>query len=407
MRAWEQFLSTLEEELGKGPVQEWLRPLKLVRFDAANIYLGPADSFQTSWFEEHVRPKLKDRLCNNNGRTIEVHLLTTDAVKDKGRLEAPPRLSLIPDALDPHLTFENFLAHTENLIAQKLLSETSCSFNPIFLYGPKGSGKTHLLTAAAHAWKANGKRVFFAKAEKFTEHVVQAIRLNLMQEFRRAYREIDVLIIDDIHIFSKKTATQEEFFHTFNTLHTAGLQIVLSANAAPSHLSEIEPRLISRFEWGIPIALSKPPIDQVLAKKAALWNMDLPPSLSSFLLESFSDPLVALQALALRAKQTPTLDGAKKLLIDLLEKEKQVLITPETLLKEIAGRYGVKTEDLLGKSQTREHVLPRQIAMFLCRNQLKMAYQKIGELFGRDHSTVMSSVKLVQKGIDEKKILIS
>ncbi len=410
MEAWARFLSEIEQELGPAIVSQWLRPIKVARFDAGNLYLEAADSFQADWFEEHIRPRMKEKLFNNNQRPIKVHLSVISSKKPSNKEgEAPPRFRIYPDSIDPELSLENYLPSPQNLMAFKLISESvqNTSFNPIYLYGPKGAGKTHLLCGAATAMEKQGKRVFYVKAESFTEHVVQAIRLGFMQEFRRVYRDIDVLIIDDIHIFSRKNATQEEFFHTFNTLHTLGYPILLSANVPPSQLSEIEPRLISRFEWGITLSLEKSDPKPILQKKAALWKLSISPELEQFLLEKFPlDPILALQALAFRSqgKGLITCDLAQRLLGDLLQQEEKNALTPEKIIKAIAAHYGIRSEDLLGKSQMRECALPRQIAMYLCRERLKMPFQKIGELFSRDHSTVMTSVKQVQKGIEEKKI---
>jgi len=401
VKEWQQFLSRLEQELGSDVVQKWMPTV--IRFDAANLYLKARDSFQVNWFEEHVRPKIKG-LLNNNDRPIKIHLETEKTPSPEK--EGPKGgLSFSQTPLDPEMTLENFLAAGKNIVPHKLLTEDS-PFNPIYLYGVEGSGKTHLLMGAAHELKKQGKKVLFVKAETFTEHVVQAIRLGQMIEFRKIYRDIDVLIIDDIHIFSRKTATQEEFFHTFNTLHTTGRLIILSANVPPMRLSEIEPRLISRFEWGISLGLEKGDVESIIIKKAELWKIPLSEELKEYLLKNFpKNPIMALQALALRAKGAEvSCVAAEAILKDLLAKEKEKAITSEHIVKAVANHYGITSVDLLGKSQMREYALPRQVAMYFCREQLKWPFQKIGELFGRDHSTVMSSVKQIQKAIDEKKI---
>jgi len=408
MEAWHQFLREVEKELGTDAVERWLMDLKISRFDAGNLYLEARDSFQVGWFEEHVRPLLKRGLLNNNQRPIRIHIAGPPSKKEAVKKnESSPRLIINPDPIDSSLSLDHFVPSGQNLMAYKLILELSASApcNPIYLYGPQGSGKTHLLMGAAQVLQRGGKRVFYVLAEKFTEHVVQAIRLGLMQEFRKVYRDIDVLIVDGIHIFSRKNATQEEFFHTFNTLHTLGKLILLSANVPPSSLIEIEPRLISRFEWGISIGLEKPDLRPILEKKASLWNISLSSDLINFLLDQFSrNPIQALQALSIRAKNLSqlTVEIAKQLLSDLLEEEQKHALTPEKIVKSIAAHFGIRSEDLLGKSQMREYAVPRQAAMYLCRERLKMPYQKIGELFDRDHSTVISSVKLIQKAVDEK-----
>jgi chromosomal replication initiator protein len=413
MLAWDEFLTQLEQDFGREIINQWVKPLRVVKFDAANLYLEAESSFQVHWFEEHIRPRLKKGFANNNLRPIVVHL---QAAREKmAQKPAPGARSLAfeikQDLLEIDFIFEHFLPSENNLIPYRLLKELDSpslalgTFNPLFIYGPHHSGKTHLLMAAAKTLQQK-KKVFFVKAETFTEHVVQAIRSGSMQSFRQTYRDIDVLIIDDVHIFARKNATQEEFFHTFNTLHTSGKQIILSANTAPSQLNEIEPRLISRFEWGLSAGLEPAPQKkQILELKAQLWHLSIHPEVFDFLLEEIpSQPIEALQALALRVDQAPIDPSiARQILKDFLSREQELTITPQYIIQKISEHFGIKSEDILGKSQMREFALPRQIAMYSCREKLKMPFQAIGELFGRDHSTVMSSVKQIQKGIEEKR----
>ena len=404
MFAWDSFLKTLEQELGKESVDRWVRTLNIIRFDARNIYLEVDDPLKGTWFEEYVLPFLRKGLLTNNGKPIKVHL---SSKKRDEKVDKPSSFQIIPDRLDPEHTFENFLLTPENRIAISLFQEESNpEFNPIYLYGAKHAGKTHLLTAFAKLLQQKGKKAFYVRAETFTNHVVQAIRLGRMIEFRNIYRNIDVLLIDDIDFISGKQATQEEFFHTFNTLHTVGKQIIISASTHPTNLSEIEQRLTSRFEWGITVEIQSIDPMQVLKSKATLWNLPFNIELLEFLAKTFpKDPLVALQALALRSKGKPIpLDGVKALLSDLIAHQGTTALTFEKIIQKVAHHYGITEEDLLGKSQTREVAHPRQIAMYLTRNKLKLPFQKIGKLFSRDHSTVMSSVRQIQKGIDEKKI---
>lgn len=449
MDSWEKFLAQQETELGIDTVRKWLRTLKVARFDAGNLYLQANDSFQVMWFEEHMRKKVQSSFFNNNKRPIKVHLLlgeNSPSIKEKKtkqsnkvKKEIPesplnPRFTIFFDQLDPLCTFEHFVGSNANPLPQKFLyqltgydpttrsyvaQQPAVTFNPVYLYGISGTGKTHLLMAAAQALFEQNLSVIYVRAETFTEHVVTAIRAGEMSLFRYSYRNADVLIIDDVHLFSKKWATQEELFHTFNALHLAGKQIILSSNCAPSELAFIEPRLISRFEWGIvlPIELlSKEERAKMLKVKASALNYALGLHIEEFFLDTFTSSSKALcralEALILRTHLNPTsrhlsptqltVPFVQHLLSDLILEEQQNALNPTKVVQHVATFFGIRPEDILGKAQSRDCVLPRQLAMYLCRNQLKLPYAKIGHLFSKDHSTVMTSVKLIQKGLDNK-----
>lgn len=434
MEAWETFLKHLEAELGTDTVLKWLRTLKITRFDACNLYLEAKDHFQALWFEEHIRPKVLIQLLNNNKKKIKVHLVVAAIPHNHPQDEKAPKLgkqnppalqkfSLTFEALDESARLENFIIEPANELAVKLVGAISsqepteadfCNFNPIFIHGNQGSGKTHLLMAAAQEMQKNGKNVIYSTADTFTEHVVSAIRAGEMSHFRNAYRNIDVLIIDDVHIFSRRAATQEEFFHTFNTLHLSGKQIILASNCSPQELNSIEPRLVSRFEWGIALPidpLSQQGLSQMIQMKAQTLNYKLPQKVIEFLIETFANTATitkALQALVLRAhlnedrapSSTLTPIRAKSLLSDLIALEEHLKLTPEKILQHVAEYFGILPNDMLTKSQAKDKVVPRQIAMFFCRQQLKIPYTKIGHFFNKDHSTVMSSIKLILKALE-------
>lgn len=447
MRAWDNLLSLQEKRLGKETVDKWLRPLKVTHFDACNLYLEASDTFQISWFEEHLRKQTDASFINNNNKKIKVHLvLAADAKKDKAQESAfsfnlpqeTSQIALEPfsfkfDSTDPWCRFENFIQTEENHLSYQVLfqaagqmqkegvpalfSAEDVPFNPIYLFGDGGSGKTHLLMSFAQALQHIGLNAIYIRAETFTEHVINAIRAGEMQAFRKAYRTIDALLIDDIQIFSRKGATQEELFHTFNALHAEGKQIVLASDVPPKELKEIEARLVSRFEWGIALQihpLKAMQLKELLQLRSHFLHYPLSDEVRDFFLSSFQSAkgiLRALDTLILRhhiykgsasSSIHIALESVKKYLADLIADEKKVGLSPQQLIQIVGEHYGIRIQDIVGKSQSRECVLPRKIAMFLCRSELQLPFMKIGDIFQRDHSTVISSVKYIQKACNEK-----
>ncbi len=449
MQAWDKFLISQEDDLGAETVRKWLRTLRVKDFDSANLYLEARDSFQVLWFEEHMRAKVTTGLLNNNKRPVNVHLSVAGVASKKSEKgatgsrkqpQAPsdskPPFTPVFENLDPLCTFDNLVVSESNLLAHKILCEVAglpldqhtsshpdsqlAVFNPIYVYGPSGTGKTHLLMATAHTLRQRGLDIIYTRAETFTEHVVQAIRSGEMAAFRRAYRSKDVLLLDDVHVFSRKNSTQEELFHTFNTLHLAGKQIILSANCAPQDLQLVEPRLVSRFEWGIVMPLEPIKAEElllVLRKKCVAIQFPVSHKVEEFLCKAFSSSpkalCAALEALALRAHLSESADGrraqlstnlsvitVRDLLLDLMEDEERQLLKPEKIVQAVAESFGIRLEDIFGKSQSREFVTPRQLAMYLCRQTLKMSFTKIGDYFKRDHSTVMSGIRRVRNELN-------
>lgn len=431
MRLWEEFLQRQRKSLGEEVVEQWLDTLKVVSFDACNLYLTAKDAFQQLWFEEHIRPELKGGFRNGNGTPIKVHLAVANQQEEskekrkKETAEAPSPFQLYFDEPASLCTLENFVSKESNPLPVRLLHEISLlegatslgTFNPIYLHGSKGTGKSHLLAAMTQALSLKGVRTLYVRTETFTEHVIKAIRAGEMHTFRQAYRNIDLLAIDDIHLLARKGATQEELFHTFNTLHTAGKQILLSASVPPAELQHIEPRLVSRFEWGIVLELTSlegKEYAQLLRNKCEALGFPLSPRLETFLLETFPSNAKALvravEALILRSHLSPqngaptplalTLQQARHYLSDLIKEEESSAITTEKILRHVAEHYGIKVSDILGKAQSRDCSLPRQLVAYLCRQLLKMPYKQIGDLLSRDHSTIMTSIKQIQKQLD-------
>jgi chromosomal replication initiator protein len=428
MQAWEDYVLSLERSFGKRATDEWIRTLKLIRFDACNLYLEARDTFHASWVEEHILPIAKKQLRNNNAHEIKIHLKIhgedgKNFPPDLGINEAP--LNFSPDLLNQQQTYEQFVPGSKNRIPFQVLCKLTGFnpergqyeepskeiYNPIYLYGPSGSGKTHLLVAAAITLELRGFSVFYVRAQTFTDHVVRAIRSGHMQKFRSAYRHIDILIIDDIQVLSRKNATQEELFHTFNTLHTAGKQIILSSNVNPRQLEGIEERLVSRFEWGITLPIEKltEPLEllQIAKNRLQFYGFSVKKEVIDFIISSFNSPprvCEAIDRIAIKYQLSKAdlypLETFLPTLNDLIQQDQQTSLSSQKILELVADIFGIKVEDILSKSQSREIVLPRQIAMYLFRKELKMPYIKIGSVFSRDHSTVMSSIKQITKSIE-------
>lgn len=432
MQAWENFLVLQERELGKATVDKWLRSFKVARFDACNLYLEPKDSFHALWFEEHMRQSVETNLVGTHQKPIQVHLLSPK--KEHSAPKSAPRPLARPiglptpafDTLDSDATLDHFVPSHENRLILKVIHETLVAlhtaeslplFNPLFICGKSGAGKSHLLMAIASALKVYGKNVLYTRAETFTEHVVHAIRSGEMQSFRKTYRLVDALLVDDVDVFGRKAATQEEFFHTFNALQLENKQIILSSRCLPQELTHIEPRLISRFEWGIvlPLApLSEEEVVVALRARMARAHLPLEEEVYPFLLETFSTQMKvlnrALETLLARTQLNRNLGRppplplslrtAKSYLAELIQAEEKNRLTPQKIIQAVAEQYGIHPEDILGKKQQRPYALARQLAMHLCREKLQLSYVKIGDLFShRNHSTVMTSVRQIQEGL--------
>jgi len=411
MKAWEDFLQTQEKNLGSEAINKWAKPLKIVFFDAGNLYLEAKDSFQLNWFEQHLRPQIRTCFRNNNHRLIKVHLSLSGATTAKNKKIWKPVLNLSQDPFNPNCRLTTFFPGQANLTSFSLLQESleKTLYNPIYLHGPSGSGKTHLLMAAFAFLTEQKKQCFYVTAGTLTNHIVAAMRTGGMQKLRELYRQHDVLLVDDVHQLAHRSATQEEFFNTFNALHLAGKQIILAGRDLPSRLEGIEPRLTSRFEWGLVLpllCLTVPEQKTFFQKRAQEKKLILSKEIETFLLHhltSVKSLQSALETLSIRkGKNEITLPLVQKWLESLLEDQKRQALTPEKIVQATAEIFEIPTSDILGRAQNQTCTTPRQAAMYLCRSMLQMPYLKIATIFSRDHSTVMTSVKRVEKKIGEQ-----
>ncbi|MDN3507726.1 MAG: DnaA/Hda family protein [Simkaniaceae bacterium] len=410
MKIWESYLKKLDKEFGIATIEKWLRNMRVVNFDARNLYLEASDSFQVLWFNEHIKGRIDKELLSN-GRPIRVHIRykseTEDAKSEKE--EAPSDFT--SSFVKKDNIFKNFLVHEGATLPFKLLEKLDfSSFNPIVIYGPKGCGKTHLLQATAEAVAKQNLNVYYITTDRFTKHVVRAMRGGEMNRLRDTMRNVDAWIVDDVDELSNRLATQEEFFHTFNTHHMAGKPVILSMSKPPQKLEGIEPRLVSRFEWGIALPLTPPTdLNPLLRELLKDKPFQIDPRGLAFLLETFTSPHFLAKAIelityhsAMRKKKLYTLDDITPPLADLTKDQRKSTLTPEKIIDAISRVTQTDKNFLTGKSRAREIALPRQIAMYLIRKKLGLSYTKIADLFNRDHTTAMSSINKVQDCIDTK-----
>lgn len=416
MQKWDAFIEHLERILGRAAVRTWLSDLTIVKFDALNVHLKLRDRFQLNWFREHVLPLAPSHFTNGE-RPIRIHLHLLGTQKE----------DLVPETFqNPSVDQLDVLPLKGQRLAQSLLMEISGdkkkegeidlnTFNPIFIYGPSGCGKTHLLTACASRLIALGKQVISLDGDRFTQDVVGAIRRGEMDSFRKRYRSADIFFIDGVDRLANKSATQEEFFHTFNSLHIAGRQIIASAPHHPQRLRGLEQRLVSRFEWGVAIEIEAIISDEILALcQNVQKNLGLELTESSLLelISQFDGNMKKLsQALEILAYKLDLKEDRKKTGADqktmiqrhlgqLIYRHQSERATPQAIIDEVAAHFGIRSGDIMGRSQNREFTRPRRLAMYLCRSQLQMPFVKIGEIFQRDHSTVISNCKLIEKTLN-------
>ncbi len=423
MEAWERFIDFLETKYGKVTTDKWARTLKVLRFDACNIFIKSNDFFQTQWIHEYILPLAKEHFLDSNGKFIRIHI---DSDEKKKITKIPSKevaVNFTSDSIFPSATIDKFYPNEENTFSHRALAklfgyniETKSlteipeeNPNPVYIYGPKGSGKTHLLMAAKGLLEAHGKNVFYVNADTFTDHVVHAIRFSKMDTFRRTYRNIDALIVDDIEVLSRKNATQEEFFHTFNTLQTSGRMIILSSMFSPRKLEGIEERLVSRFEWGILLSThetkQKDICKKIMEDRVSALGLLIDSATKDYLLTNFpsADLLTgAIEALSKSSiSDTISLAGVKPVLDKLVKQRLLDGLNSDKVLEEIAKVFGIRVIDMQSKAQTRDCVLPRQFAMFFLRHELKMPFMKIGFIFKKDHSTVMTSIKQIETLVEK------
>ena len=399
-QAWDKAISLLEKNMIPVSFNTWIKPLQLYSVSAESIIIV-ADNYLTL---NHVKSRYYTDLYNMIklcfGRSFELEFYTQDEIT---RLHT----SIKRTTLNTKYNFENFVVGPSNSFAYAaslaVAEQPSDVYNPLFIYGSVGLGKTHLMNAIGNYIMAQDpmKNVLLTSSESFTNELIDAIvKKKDTSELRNRMRNVDVLMVDDIQFLSKTKSTQEEFFHTFNDLHSKGKQIIISSDRPPKDIPTIEERLRSRFEWGLIVDIQKPDYETrvaILRRKAEEEKIDVPFDVIDYIAERVESNIRELEGTLTRLNaqcqllgMPLTVECARESLSQLVKSQEGRRITPELIISVIAEQYGVTPEDIISKKRSRDIALPRQIAMYLCRDLTQLSTTNIGRSFGgRDHTTVM------------------
>jgi chromosomal replication initiator protein len=424
-QAWERILSGLKERLGSDPGYEtWLRPLRYVAREGSMLLLAAPHQFFKQWVDENYFPQIEEAARKELGNDTFVEIVVggeEDAEAGHAALgpdpdlpvsESPSRQKSRNGALNPRYNFNLFVVGAGNQFAQAaayaVATDPAKNYNPLFLYGGVGLGKTHLLHAIGNlAFERNRRfKVCYITAEKFTNELIYSLRTNQMSNFKEKYRNVDMLLVDDVQFIAGKPRTQEEFFHTFNDLYSSRKQIVVSSDKFPKEIPDLEERIQSRFEWGLVADIQAPDMETrvaILNRKAEVERIPLPQDVSHFLasviktnIRELEGSLIRLGAHASLNKREINLDLAREVLARFIESAEKV-ISPDAILKAVADHYNIKVSDLRSERKHKVIALPRQVAMFLMRGMTRCSFPDIGLRFGgRDHTTVMYAVKKIE-----------
>lgn len=417
---WERALKYIESRVSREDFDTWFAPTRLREIEGGTAKVEVPNKFFGQWLGEHHQSLLSQALAAaHGGKEVTVAFVTPERATlraAEGRAltarVVPASRSRRTSPMNPKYTFKNFVVGASNQFAHAaclaVAEAPAQAYNPLFLYGGVGLGKTHLLNAIGnHVAETSDLRIAYVTTEQFTNEVINSIRYDKMTDLRRRYRNIDMLLIDDVQFLAGKERTQEEFFHTFNALYEAHKQIVLSSDRSPKEIANTEERLQSRFGWGLIADLQPPDVETriaILRKKSDDEGIALPEDVIQFLaanmksnIRELEGSLVRLGAYASLTGQPVTLDMAKNVLRDLIG-EKKKIIAMEDIDEAVAARFHIKIADMKSRRRSKTLVYPRQIAMYLCRELTDASFPEIGRHFGgKDHTTIIHACKQIAK----------
>ncbi|MGD8483373.1 MAG: chromosomal replication initiator protein DnaA [Thioalkalispiraceae bacterium] len=415
---WEQCLDRLQGELSPQQFSTWIRPLH-VKADNDSIRLLAPNQFVLDWVSEHFLTKIETIIHQLKGEKVSIQLVVGghDPVAapsqfNQGANTAAPAKKP-SSSLNPNFTFETFVEGKSNQLARAASMQVGenpgGAYNPLLIYGGVGLGKTHLMHAAGNAicQAKPDASVVYLHSERFVAEMVKALQHNTIDNFKRYYRSVDALLIDDIQFFAGKERSQEEFFHTFNSLVEGGQQIIMTCDRYPKEVDGLDERLKSRFGWGLPVAIEPPELETrvaILMSKAQSSSVALPDEVAFFIAKRIRSNIRELEGALRRVianaqftGQSITMDFAREALRDLLASHDKV-VTIENIQKTVAEYFKIRVADLLSKRRNRSIARPRQVAMALCKELTNHSLPEIGDAFGgRDHTTVLHACRKVEE----------
>lgn len=448
-KIWETVKQDFKTLFPEDVFQLWFEPLECLEISEKELTLGVPNDFAAIWIHDNYLDLIVQRLRLNTGKnemtvrlkksggpaavrsndaSPKVNTSRTAATPAEKRHTAPSRAaerrSRATGTLNPRNTFQNFVVGNNNQMAQAaslaVAQSPAQAYNPLFLYGDTGLGKTHLMHAIGHAilQQKPDARVAYLSTEKFTNEFIQGLQENALVKFRQRYRNVDVLLLDDVQFLGGKERIQEEFFHTFNELFESGRQIVLSSDRRASEIAKLESRLVSRFEWGLPADMQSPDFETrvaILRTKAQSLKLEVPADVITFIAQNISKNIRRLEGALIKVSSYASLTGrsldvssAEMLLQDVLMEQAQNMLTMETIQKKVADHFQIRLSDMTSKRRPNNIAIPRQIAMYLSRTLTKHSLQEIGDAFGgRDHGTVIHACKAVDNMMEQDQTMRS
>ncbi len=427
---WEKVLKNLQAKTNAQHFEVWFKPLKVKSRDQFSMTLEAPNRFMKDWLGKNYLDVLEQELSRQAGKPMRVKLESRPAKQNAPRTPLVPGKTLhLQEAaprevalFNPKFTFDDFVVGKTNEFAHAACKAVAMgpgdAYNPLTLYGGTGLGKTHLLHAIGHELKKNypGLKVIYLSSENFMNQLIASIAGSKMEDFRRRYRErCDVLLVDDVQFIAGKTSTQEEFFHTFNALHQAGKQVVVTTDQFPQELKNLDARIRSRLVSGLTADIKQPDMETraaILKRKAESSEIDLPDEVVDFLAKNVRNNVRELEGCLLRLRAQSSFNHCSITLPmarDILKNFTNVHaagVTPERILTIVSRYYEINPAQLKSRSRARAVVLPRQIAMYLMKKHTDLVLSGIGKLFGgKDHTTVMSSIRKIEKQMMDDKTL--